>query len=59
MTLERGAVFVVPRGVWHRPRSGRGASIMLLEPSGTSTVGDAYDEVPGHVDVTTGHPLGV
>ncbi|MFI9059447.1 cupin domain-containing protein [Streptomyces anulatus] len=58
VTLERGAVFVVPRGVWHRPRSARGASIMLLEPSGTSTVGDAHDEVPGHVDVTTGHALG-
>jgi mannose-6-phosphate isomerase-like protein (cupin superfamily) len=58
VTLERGAVFVVPRGVWHLPRSGRGASILLFEPSGTSTVGDAHDEVPGHVDVTTGHALG-
>ncbi|MFI7286132.1 cupin domain-containing protein [Streptomyces anulatus] len=58
VTLEQGAVFVVPRGVWHRPRSDRGASIMLLEPSGTSTVGDAHDEVPGHVDATTGHALG-
>ncbi|MFE7137274.1 cupin domain-containing protein [Streptomyces sp. NPDC057644] len=58
VTLERGAVFVVPRGVWHRPRADRGASILLFEPSGTSTVGDAHDEVPGHVDVTTGHALG-
>ncbi|MFI1223437.1 MULTISPECIES: cupin domain-containing protein [unclassified Streptomyces] len=58
VTLEKGAVFVVPRGVWHLPRSGGGASILLLEPSGTSTVGDAHDEVPGHVDVTTGHALG-
>ncbi|RPK88633.1 MULTISPECIES: cupin domain-containing protein [Streptomyces] len=58
VTLEQGAVFVVPRGVWHLPRSGRGASILLFEPSGTSTVGDAHDEVPGHVDATTGHALG-
>ncbi|WP_103532861.1 cupin domain-containing protein [Streptomyces sp. SM11] len=58
VTLEQGAVFVVPRGVWHLPRSGRGASILLFEPSGTSTVGDAHDAVPGHVDVTTGHALG-
>ncbi|MFG3408372.1 cupin domain-containing protein [Streptomyces sp. NPDC048142] len=57
VTLEQGAVFVVPRGVWHLPRSGRGASILLFEPSGTSTVGDAHDAVPGHVDVTTGHAL--
>ncbi|MFE7336811.1 cupin domain-containing protein [Streptomyces griseus] len=58
VTLERGAVFVVPRGVWHLPRSSGGASILLFEPSGTSTVGDAHDVVPGHVDVTTGHALG-
>ncbi|MFE6773677.1 cupin domain-containing protein [Streptomyces fimicarius] len=58
VTLERGAVFVVPRGVRHLPRSSSGASILLFEPSGTSTVGDAHDVVPGHVDVTTGHALG-
>ncbi|MFJ7086786.1 cupin domain-containing protein [Streptomyces griseus] len=58
VTLEQGAVFVVPRGVRHLPRSSGGASILLFEPSGTSTVGDAHDVVPGHVDVTTGHALG-
>ncbi|WP_103507039.1 cupin domain-containing protein [Streptomyces sp. SM13] len=58
VTLEQGSVFVVPRGVWHLPRSSGGASILLFEPSGTSTVGDAHDVVPGHVDVTTGHALG-
>ncbi|MFJ5653073.1 cupin domain-containing protein [Streptomyces microflavus] len=57
VTLRRGAVFVVPRGTWHRPRSADGASLMLFEPSGTSTVGDAHDPVPGHVDATTGHAL--
>lgn len=58
VTLEQGSVFVVPRGVWHLPRSSGGASILLFEPSGTSTVGDAHDVVPGHVDVTTGRALG-
>ncbi|MEV7876206.1 cupin domain-containing protein [Streptomyces microflavus] len=57
VTLRRGAVFVVPRGTWHRPRSADGASLMLFEPSGTSTVGDAHDPVPDHVDATTGHAL--
>ncbi|MEW1614966.1 MULTISPECIES: cupin domain-containing protein [unclassified Streptomyces] len=57
VTLHRGAVFVVPRGTWHRPRSTDGACLMLFEPSGTSTVGDAHDPVPDHVDATTGHPL--
>ncbi|MFG2216103.1 MULTISPECIES: cupin domain-containing protein [unclassified Streptomyces] len=58
VTLGRGAVFVVPRGVWHKPHSAEGASLLLFEPSGTSTVGDRHDEVPGHVDATTGHELG-
>jgi hypothetical protein len=29
--------------------------VLLVEPAGTLTVGDVHDEVPGHVDVTTGH----
>jgi mannose-6-phosphate isomerase-like protein (cupin superfamily) len=57
VVLPRGTVFVVPRGVEHRPYSAAGASILMFEPSGTSTVGDRHDPVPGHVDATTGHPL--
>jgi mannose-6-phosphate isomerase-like protein (cupin superfamily) len=58
VTLGRGAVFVVPRGTWHKPYAAQGASLLLFEPSGTPTVGDRHDEVPGHVDATTGHELG-
>ncbi|NUO42171.1 MAG: cupin, partial [Streptomyces sp.] len=29
----------------------------LLEPTGTLTVGDRHDDVPDHVDATTGHAL--
>ncbi|MGX8909803.1 cupin domain-containing protein [Streptomyces netropsis] len=58
VVLPQGAVFVVPRGVEHRPFSTDGASILLFEPTGTSTVGDRHDPVPGHVDATTGHALG-
>lgn len=57
VTLDRGAVFVVPRGTWHRPSAADGASIMMFEPSGTPTVGDAHDGSTDHVDATTGHPL--
>ncbi|SBT45426.1 cupin domain-containing protein [Micromonospora narathiwatensis] len=57
VVLSRGAVFVVPRGVEHRPSAPDGASILMFEPSGTSSVGDRHDEVPGHVDATTGHRL--
>lgn len=57
VVLPRGAVFVVPRGVEHRPFAPEGASILMFEPTGTSSVGDRHDEVPGHVDATTGHRL--
>jgi mannose-6-phosphate isomerase-like protein (cupin superfamily) len=55
--LPKGAVFTVPRGVEHRPAAPGGAAILLFEPTGTPTVGDRHEEVPDHVDVTTGHPL--
>ncbi|WP_372664242.1 cupin domain-containing protein [Amycolatopsis kentuckyensis] len=55
VTLGRGQVFVVPKGTFHKPSSKTGASVLLVEPAGTLTVGDAHDEVPEHVDVTTGH----
>ncbi|MFE0464565.1 cupin domain-containing protein [Kitasatospora sp. NPDC058965] len=55
--LTKGAVFTVPRGVEHRPYAPEGAAILMVEPSGTPTVGDRHDAVPGHVDVTTGPRL--
>ena len=57
--LPRGAVFTVPRGTEHRPRSTQGAEILMFEPSGTSTVGDHADHsaIPGHIDATRGHEL--
>ena len=56
VVLPTGSVFVVPRGQQHRPAAPLGASILMLEPSGTLTTGDAVD-VPDHVDATTGHAL--
>lgn len=58
VTLPQGSVFVVPRGVEHRPSSAVGASILMFEPTGTATVGDRHDLIPEHIDVTTGHTLG-
>ncbi|MFI5609102.1 cupin domain-containing protein [Amycolatopsis sp. NPDC051903] len=55
VTVARGSVFVVPRGTFHKPSSKGGAVVLLVEPSGTLSVGDEHDEVPGHVDVTVGH----
>jgi mannose-6-phosphate isomerase-like protein (cupin superfamily) len=57
VVLHRGDTFVVPKGVEHKPSS-PGGSILMFEPSGTSTTGDRHEgEIPGHVDSTTGHEL--
>ncbi|MFD9909755.1 cupin domain-containing protein [Streptomyces sp. NPDC059063] len=57
VTLPKGSVFTVPRGTYHKPIAHRPASILVIEPTGTLTVGDHHDEIPAHVDATTGHTL--
>jgi mannose-6-phosphate isomerase-like protein (cupin superfamily) len=55
--LRAGDIFVVPKGVEHKPSSPGGA-ILMFEPSGTSTTGDRHvGPIPDHVDSTTGHEL--
>ena len=57
VTLHEGEIFVVPKGTEHKPSS-PGGSIMMFEPSGTSTTGDRHEgDIPAHVDSTTGHDL--
>ncbi|MCI3274805.1 cupin domain-containing protein [Streptomyces cylindrosporus] len=57
VVLARGSVFTVPRGTEHKPYARVPTEILLLEPTGTLTVGDHHDEIPSHVDATTGHAL--
>lgn len=38
--LEEGQLFVVPRGVEHRPRAAEEAHVLLIEPRGTRNTGD-------------------
>ncbi|MEU2301622.1 cupin domain-containing protein [Streptomyces antibioticus] len=57
VVLPKGSVFTVPRGTEHKPYAPVPTEILLLEPTGTSTVGDHHDEIPSHVDATTGHTL--
>jgi mannose-6-phosphate isomerase-like protein (cupin superfamily) len=57
VTLRQGDTFVVPKGTEHKPSS-PGGSILMFEPSGTSTTGDRHEgPIPDHVDSTTGHEL--
>jgi mannose-6-phosphate isomerase-like protein (cupin superfamily) len=58
VTLRQGDTFVVPKGTEHKPSS-PGGSVLMFEPSGTSSTGDRHEgEIPGHVGSTTGHELG-
>jgi mannose-6-phosphate isomerase-like protein (cupin superfamily) len=57
VVLNQGDAFVVPKGTEHKPSS-PGGSILMFEPSGTSTTGDRHEgEIPDHVDSTKGHEL--
>ncbi|MFD5946212.1 cupin domain-containing protein [Streptomyces collinus] len=56
VVLHRGSVFTVPRGTEHKPSASVPTAILMFEPTGTVTVGDRHDEVPDHVDATTGRP---
>jgi mannose-6-phosphate isomerase-like protein (cupin superfamily) len=57
VVLKAGDVFVVPKGIEHKPTSPGGA-VLMFEPSGTSSTGDRHDGVvPDYVDSTTGHEL--
>jgi len=56
--LQAGDMFVVPRGTEHRPSSATGGSILMFEPTGTSTTGDRHQgEIPDHVHSTVGRKL--
>jgi mannose-6-phosphate isomerase-like protein (cupin superfamily) len=39
--LKAGEIFVVPKGLEHKPRAEKECKIMLVEPAGTINTGDA------------------
>src|SRR4030095_922522 len=42
--VRTGEMFVVPRGVEHKPSATRECRMMLIEPAGTPNTGDAQSE---------------
>lgn len=40
-TVKAGELFIVPRGVTHRPRATDECHVLLIEPKGTPNTGDA------------------
>ena len=39
--VRAGEMFVVPKGIRHRPRAASEAKVLLIEPKGTPNTGDA------------------
>jgi len=49
--LRAGEMFVVPRGVEHKPVARRECKLMLVEPAGTRNTGDAGGELTARDNV--------
>ncbi|SDF06070.1 Cupin domain-containing protein [Massilia sp. PDC64] len=49
VTLDPGQMFVVPKGMRHRPRAPGEAHILLIEPTGTPNSGDPLTAAPRRV----------
>ncbi len=46
VTLGKGELFVVPKGVEHRPVARKEAHLLLIEPAGTPNTGDQTTAAP-------------
>jgi mannose-6-phosphate isomerase-like protein (cupin superfamily) len=46
VTLGPGELFVVPKGVEHRPRAREETHLLLIEPTGTPNTGDERTAAP-------------
>lgn len=51
VTLREGELFVVPKGVEHKPFAEKECKILLVEPSGTVNTGDAGGKKTAKDDV--------
>lgn len=49
VALAPGQLFIVPKGVRHRPRAKEDAHILLIEPTGTPNSGDPLTAAPRRV----------
>jgi mannose-6-phosphate isomerase-like protein (cupin superfamily) len=50
-TLNEGEMFVVPKGVEHKPVAGEGCHLLLVEPAGTVNTGEMVNERTAANDV--------
>lgn len=45
VNLNEGDIYIVPKGVEHKPVADKKCSILLIEPAGTSNTGDTQSEL--------------
>ncbi len=50
VALNSGEMYVVPKGVEHRPCAAEACSVLLIEPAGTINTGDAGGELTAPAD---------
>ena len=55
--MSAGDIYVVPKGVEHKPASANGADILMFEIGGTANTGTTEEELPDHIETTTGVAL--
>ncbi len=51
VTLAAGEMFVVPKGVRHKPQASAECKILLVEPKGVVNTGDTQSELTAQNDV--------
>lgn len=51
VTLESGEMFVIPKGLEHRPVANEECKVMLVEPKGVVNTGDSGGELTAENDV--------
>ena len=51
ITLKKGEMIVIPKGVEHKPASREECQIMIVEPKGIMNTGDADDQLTAENDV--------
>jgi mannose-6-phosphate isomerase-like protein (cupin superfamily) len=50
IALGAGELFIVPKGIEHRPRASEETHLLLIEPCGTPNTGDAATAAP-HIEL--------
>jgi mannose-6-phosphate isomerase-like protein (cupin superfamily) len=57
VVLGTGDILIVPKGTHNKPSS-PGGSVLMFEPSGTSSTGDHHEgDIPDHVNSTVGRDI--